>query len=119
MCIGPSYVEITYSWSGFALGKEAGSCLACAARALASRLITVRFVGVMDVLGPPASSGLLRPPTAVARTPAPTAATAPFTPPLSAAELGDSWLPLAGVAAAVASPEGGDVPAKKKEVIWN
>lgn len=35
--------------------------MAWAARALARRLITVLFVGVMDVLGPPASSGLFLP----------------------------------------------------------
>lgn len=78
--------------------------------------MTVRFVGVMDVLGPPASSGLLRPPTAVAGTPAPTAAAAPLTPPPLSAELGDSWPPLAGVATAEASPEGGDVPEIKKSM---
>lgn len=43
------------------LWKVAGSCLACAALARASRLMTVRLVGVIDVLGPPARSGLLRP----------------------------------------------------------
>lgn len=38
------------------------NCLACAALALANRLITVRFVGVMEVLGPPVNNGLFLPP---------------------------------------------------------
>ena len=76
-----------------------GNCFACAALALAKRLITVRLVGVIDVLRPPASSGLLRPPTP--RTPPPVAGQVPM--PL----VGESWLPLAGVALAVVSVDEG------------
>lgn len=81
------------TYSGAALGKVVGSCLAWAARALASRLITVRLVGVMEVRGPPASSGRLRPGAPVAASAA--APGAPF--------VGDSWLPLLVVAFGSAS----------------
>jgi hypothetical protein len=76
-----------------------GNCFACAALALAKRLMTVRFVGVIEVLKPPASSGLLRPPT-------PTTAP-PVAGPLPMPLVGESWLPLAGVALAVVSVDDG------------
>lgn len=43
-----------------AAAEETGSCLACAALALAKRPMTVLLVGVIDVLGPPARKGLFR-----------------------------------------------------------
>lgn len=58
----------------------AGICLAWAARALASRLMTVLLVGVMEVRGPPASKGRFLPeagtaprvdPAATGETPSP------------------------------------------------
>lgn len=54
------------TYSAVPLWNVLGNCFAWAALALASKLITVLFVGVMDVLGPPVSSGLLRPLAAAA-----------------------------------------------------
>ena len=51
----------SYSAAAVPRGNVDGSCFACAALARARRLITVRFVGVIDARGPAASSGLLRP----------------------------------------------------------
>lgn len=81
------------TYSGVPLWKVVGSCLACAALALANRLMTVRFVGVIEVLGPPASKGRLRPPAADMATALP----APF--------VGESCTPFAVVVLGIASFE--------------
>lgn len=71
--------------------------MAWAALALANRLITVRFVGVIEVLGPPASKGRLRPAPAAAADMATALAglPAPF--------VGESCTPFAVVVLGVAS----------------
>lgn len=84
------------TYSVVPLWKVPGNCFACAALALARRLITVRLVGVIDVLKPPAKSGLLRP--------------TPVACPLPTPLVGDSWPPLEGPPLVEVSVEEG-VPA--------
>lgn len=73
-----------------AAAEETGNCLACAALALARSPITVLFVGVIDVRGPPARKGRFR---VACRSPAgPSKAGAvPFKP---FSDVGDGWLPF-------------------------
>lgn len=76
-----------------AAAEETGSCLACAALALARRPITVLFVGVIEVRGPPAKKGLFR---VACNSPAGPnrAGVVPFKP---FSEVGDAWLPFKSV----------------------
>lgn len=82
-----------------AAADETGSCFACAALALANKPITVLFVGVIEVRGPPARKGLFR---VACKSPAgpSKAGVAPFKP---FSEVGDAWLPFKSVIGAPAT----------------